>query len=67
MSCHLCITSNEFHKTILFSFCILACRRTILLSNGIEKLIRKAKGSHQNCKDAATAALRDLGLDDYNA
>lgn len=40
--------------------------RTILLSNGIEKLIRKAKGSHQTCKDAATAALRDLGLDDYN-
>ncbi|XP_020255904.1 armadillo repeat-containing protein 6 isoform X2 [Asparagus officinalis] len=41
--------------------------RTILLNNGIEKLIRKAKGSHQSCKDAATAALRDLGLDDYNA
>lgn len=41
--------------------------RTILLSNGIEKLIRKAKRSHQSCKDAATDALRDLGLDDYNA
>ncbi|OAY81973.1 armadillo repeat-containing protein 6 [Ananas comosus] len=41
--------------------------RTILLNNGIEKLIRKAKGTHQSCKDAATAALRDLGLDDYNA
>jgi armadillo repeat-containing protein 6 len=40
--------------------------RTILLKGGIEKLIRKAKGM-QGCKDAATAALRDLGLDDYNA
>ncbi|XP_072982576.1 uncharacterized protein [Typha latifolia] len=40
--------------------------RTILLSNGIEKLIRKAKGVHETCKDAATAALRDLGLDNYN-
>lgn len=46
---------------ILFGFC-----RIILLSNGIEKLIRKAKVSHESCKDAATAALRDLGLDDYN-
>lgn len=41
--------------------------RTILLSNGIEELIRKAKASHPSCKDAATAALRDLGLDDYNS
>lgn len=41
--------------------------RTILLSSGIEQIIRKAKASHQSCKDAATDALRDLGLDDYNA
>lgn len=40
--------------------------RTLLLGNGIEKLIRKAKGSHESCKDAAAAALRDLGLNDYN-
>lgn len=40
--------------------------RTILLSNGIEKYIRKAKQSHESCKEAATDALRDLGLDDYN-
>ncbi|PKA55479.1 hypothetical protein AXF42_Ash006681 [Apostasia shenzhenica] len=40
--------------------------RTILLNAGIEKLIRRAKGSHGSCKDAATAALRDLGLDDYD-
>ncbi|KAJ4764866.1 Armadillo repeat-containing protein 6 [Rhynchospora pubera] len=39
--------------------------RTILLNGGIEKLIRRTKGM-QGCKDAATAALRDLGLDDYN-
>ncbi|KAK3155355.1 hypothetical protein QOZ80_2BG0202150 [Eleusine coracana subsp. coracana] len=41
--------------------------RTILLNNGVEKLIRKAKITHASCKDAATAALRDLGLDNYNA
>ncbi|KAH1087371.1 hypothetical protein AAZX31_07G164700 [Glycine max] len=40
--------------------------RTILLNNGIEKYIRKAKQTHTNCKDAATDALRDLGLDNYN-
>ncbi|CAJ1932791.1 unnamed protein product [Sphenostylis stenocarpa] len=40
--------------------------RTILLNNGIEKYIRKAKETHSNCKDAATDALRDLGLDNYN-
>ncbi|XP_027361471.1 armadillo repeat-containing protein 6 [Abrus precatorius] len=40
--------------------------RTILLNNGIEKCIRKAKQTHTNCKDAATDALRDLGLDNYN-
>ncbi|KAH1242702.1 Armadillo repeat-containing protein 6 [Glycine soja] len=39
---------------------------TILLNNGIEKYIRKAKQTHTNCKDAATDALRDLGLDNYN-
>jgi armadillo repeat-containing protein 6 len=41
--------------------------RTLLLGNGIEKLIRKAKGNHKSCKDAATDALRDLGVDNYNA
>ncbi|XP_075672877.1 uncharacterized protein LOC142642414 [Castanea sativa] len=40
--------------------------RTLLLGNGVEKYIRKAKQSHQSCKDAATDALRDLGLDNYN-
>ncbi|KAL9224977.1 hypothetical protein vseg_000951 [Gypsophila vaccaria] len=38
----------------------------ILLSNDVEKIIRKAKESHGNCKDAATDALRDLGLANYN-
>ncbi|CAA3022865.1 armadillo repeat-containing 6 [Olea europaea subsp. europaea] len=40
--------------------------RTLLLGNGIEALLRKAKGSHKSCKNAATDALRDLGLDNYN-
>ncbi|KAL2347847.1 hypothetical protein Fmac_001847 [Flemingia macrophylla] len=40
--------------------------RTILLNNGIEKYIRRAKQTHGNCKDAATDALRDLGVDSYN-
>ncbi|KAK9287173.1 hypothetical protein L1049_015584 [Liquidambar formosana] len=41
--------------------------RTLLLSNGIEKIIRKAKVNHESNKAAATDALRDLGLDDYNS
>ncbi|KAL5705846.1 hypothetical protein ACHQM5_024086 [Ranunculus cassubicifolius] len=40
--------------------------RTILLGNGIEKIIRKAKENHKSCREAATDALRDLGLDNYN-
>ncbi|KAL4555741.1 hypothetical protein LXL04_038369 [Taraxacum kok-saghyz] len=40
--------------------------RSILLSNGIEKLIRNAKENHKSCGDAGTAALRDLGLENYN-
>jgi hypothetical protein len=44
---------------------VLHCR-AILLKEGVEKLIRKAKAIHGNCKSAATDALRDLGLDNYN-
>ncbi|KAL1215813.1 hypothetical protein V5N11_024346 [Cardamine amara subsp. amara] len=40
--------------------------RTILLANGIEKLIRTAKANNEICKASATDALRDLGLDNYN-
>ncbi|CAK8571199.1 unnamed protein product [Lathyrus sativus] len=40
--------------------------RTILLNNGVEKYIRKAKQTHATCKEAATDALRDLGIDSYN-
>lgn len=56
---------TDRHKEPYF-YVFLGFYRTILLSNGIEKLIRRAKESHESCKDAATAALRDLGLDDYN-
>ncbi|MBA0675672.1 hypothetical protein Goari_017201 [Gossypium aridum] len=41
--------------------------QTLLLNNGIDKFIRKAKENHESCKDAATDALRDLGLDNYNS
>ncbi|CAN8327370.1 unnamed protein product [Cochlearia groenlandica] len=41
--------------------------RTILLANGIEKLIRNAKANNEICKASATDALRDLGLDNYNS
>ncbi|KAL6270314.1 hypothetical protein ACE6H2_027225 [Prunus campanulata] len=39
---------------------------TLLLNSGVEKHIRVAKQNHVSCKEAATDALRDLGLDDYN-
>lgn len=41
--------------------------RIVLLNDGAEKLIRKAMALHRSCKDAASSALRDLGLDNYNA
>ncbi|KAL8060533.1 hypothetical protein ABFX02_02G030800 [Erythranthe guttata] len=41
--------------------------RKILLAIGIEELIRRAKQRHKGCKDAATDALRDLGVDNYNS
>ncbi|KAJ6368567.1 hypothetical protein OIU78_001037 [Salix suchowensis] len=41
--------------------------RTLLLSHGIEKILRRAKVKHETCKEAATDALRDLGLDNYNS
>eukprot|EP00850_Spirogloea_muscicola_P008167 SM000043S15795 [mRNA] locus=s43:249986:253148:+ [translate_table: standard] len=42
--------------------------RPLILERGLEDLIRAAKRNHkQACKDAGAAALRDLGLDDYNA
>ncbi|KAM7250711.1 hypothetical protein ACFE04_022594 [Oxalis oulophora] len=40
---------------------------TLLLNNGIEKIIRKVKQNNASCKEAATDALRDLGLDNYNS
>lgn len=40
--------------------------RTLLLNHGIEKIIRTAKQNHPSCKEAATDALRDLGLNNYN-
>ncbi|KAG4906234.1 hypothetical protein JHK86_054718 [Glycine max] len=36
--------------------------RTILLNNGIEKYIRKAKQTHSNCTDGS----RDLELDNFD-
>ncbi|KXZ54662.1 hypothetical protein GPECTOR_4g728 [Gonium pectorale] len=38
-----------------------------LLERGLEPLLRAAKAAHPNsCKDVGSAALRDLGLDNYN-
>ena len=40
--------------------------RAQLLSLGFEASIRKARSTHpQACGDVGSAALRDLGLDDY--
>lgn len=41
--------------------------RTLLLNNGVEKHVRLAKRNHASCKVAATDALRDLGLDNYDS
>ncbi|XP_073027613.1 uncharacterized protein [Primulina eburnea] len=62
--------SDQLQRSACFMIRNLVARnqenRKILLGNGIEQLIRKAKGNHRICKDAATDALRDLGVDNYN-
>lgn len=51
----------------------MACRggagvRSSFLSAGAEPLLRAAKTAHPGaCRDVGSAALRDLGLDNYNA
>ncbi|XP_031496381.1 uncharacterized protein LOC116261710 [Nymphaea colorata] len=40
--------------------------RDIFLNNGVEKIIRLAKDNYEICKHAASDALRDLGLENYN-
>lgn len=49
----------------------LPCRcpelRPLLLERGAESLLRRIKRTYPACQDAASAALRDLGLDNYNA
>ncbi|KAG6408891.1 hypothetical protein SASPL_131917 [Salvia splendens] len=63
--------SDQLQRSSCFMIRNLVVRnaenRKILLNNGIEQLIRRAKQSHTNCKAAATDALRDLGLDNYNS
>ena len=45
-----------------FSVC-----RSAILEKGLVPLIRRAKANHSGCSEAAAAALRDLGFDDYNS
>ena len=41
--------------------------RPLFLEKGSEALLRAAKKAHpRNCTDVGSAALRDLGLDNYN-
>ncbi|XP_042009680.1 uncharacterized protein LOC121758336 isoform X1 [Salvia splendens] len=62
---------KKFHQLQRSSCFMIRVRnaenRKFLLNNGIEQLIRKAKQTLKNCKAAATDALRDLGLDNYNS
>ena len=50
--------------------CLAACRspevRAALLDKGAEGLLRQVKAAYPSCADAGSAALRDLGLDNYN-
>lgn len=42
--------------------------RPLFLETGAEALLRQCKAVHAGaCKDAGAAALRDLGLDEYNS
>ncbi|KAL4433644.1 hypothetical protein ABPG75_000085 [Micractinium tetrahymenae] len=41
--------------------------RAALLDKGAEALLRQVKAAYPACADAGSAALRDLGLDNYNS
>ncbi|XP_051146934.1 uncharacterized protein LOC127262330 [Andrographis paniculata] len=63
--------SDQLQRNACFMIRNLVVRnpenRKLLLGNGIEELIRRAKQTHKSCKDAATDALRDLGVNNYNS
>lgn len=40
--------------------------RPQLLERGAEPLLRSIKRAHPSCADVGSAALRDLGLENYN-
>ncbi|GJP71912.1 hypothetical protein CLOP_g2701 [Closterium sp. NIES-67] len=40
--------------------------RPMMVEMGLEALIRKVKAKHRSCRDVCSAALRDMGLDNYN-
>eukprot|EP00898_Chlorokybus_atmophyticus_P000992 jgi/Chlat1/1894/Chrsp145S00774 len=71
----MCMQQQEMSAAVLRQACLLIrnlvvrseAHRPILLETGVEQLIRRAKWAHPaECKDVGSAALRDLGLDDYN-
>jgi len=41
--------------------------RAVLLDKGAEGVLRQVKAAYPACADAGSAALRDLGLDNYNS
>ncbi|KAL9264446.1 Armadillo repeat-containing protein [Drosera capensis] len=46
---------------------VLLILKVILLNNGIETIIRKARENHESCEAAAADALRDLGIANYKS
>ncbi|CAI5534778.1 unnamed protein product [Closterium sp. Naga37s-1] len=40
--------------------------RPIMVEMGLEAVIRNVKSKHKSCRDVCSAALRDMGLDNYN-
>lgn len=63
-----CLTTSTQH---LPTRCCVERRspdvRAALLDRGAEALLRQVKAAHPSCADAGSAALRDLGLDNYNS
>jgi hypothetical protein len=50
---------------------LASCRnlevRAALLERGAEPLLRSLKAAYPACGEVAAAALRDLGIEDYNS
>ena len=53
------------HQLVCIVSCIHLSCSSPMLDMGFCDIIRRVRLAHKSCRDAGTAALRDMGVDDY--